>query len=313
MTKRPPSVLVTGARGFVGRQATAALLARGLTVHAVTSKDETAQWPGVVWHRANLLAAEERRKLVETAAASHLLHLAWYVEHGKFWTAPENELWIEASIDLLRRFAKEGGERAVLAGTCAEYNWNLKEPRRLREDDSCAPATPYGKAKLALFKAASDFSSAAGISLAWARFFFMFGPHEDERRLVPIIARGLLENRKIPLSSGHQIRDFLDTRDIGEALALLLLAKEVTGPVNVASGRAVSIREIARLLARLGNRDEALLEFGKLPGGDSEPPMIVADTERLEQELGFLPTHTLEQRLAECLAWHAAGLGREHR
>jgi len=305
MTTAPRAVLVTGATGFVGRQALAKLLARGLCVHAVTSRNLAPPCPGVVWHRANLLDATDRRRLFETVAASHLLHLAWHVEHGKFWTAPENEQWLEASLDLLRRFAGSGGERAVLAGTCAEYDWNREEARPVREDDPCRPATPYGRAKLALFEAVGT----AGLSSAWARFFFMFGPGEDPRRLIPLIARGLLQNRRIPLSAGHQIRDFLDTRDIGEALVQLLLARHVAGPVNVASGRAISIREVAALLARLANRDEDLLDFGAVPGGEREPPFLVADVSRLTREAGFVPKHTLEERLAECLEWHRADLG----
>lgn len=309
MTAAPRTVLVTGATGFVGRQALAALLARGLSVNAVTSKNVAPPWPGVVWHSANLLDAADRQRLFETVAASHLLHLAWYVEHGKFWTAPENEQWVEASLDLLRRFAGSGGERAVLAGTCAEYDWNRREARRFREDDPCRPSTPYGQAKLALSIGARAFSSTAGVSLAWARFFFMFGPGEDQRRLIPLIARGLLQNRRIALSAGHQTRDFLDTRDMGEALVQLILAKHVTGPVNIASGRAISIRELAALLARLANRDEGLLDFGAVPGGEREPPAIAADVSRLTHEAGFVPKHTLEERLAECLEWHRADLG----
>lgn len=310
MIAAPRAVLVTGATGFVGRQALAALLARGLAVNAVTSRDVAPPWPGVVWHRANLLDATDLQRLFETVAASHLLHLAWNVEHGKFWNAPDNEQWAAASLDLLRRFAGTGGERAVMAGTCAEYDWNRKEAHCFREDDPCRPATPYGRAKLALAEAAQAFSGTAGLSLAWARFFFMFGPGEDQRRLIPLIARGLLQNRRIALSAGHQTRDFLDTRDVGEALVQLVLAKHVAGPVNIASGRAISIRELATLLAHLANRDEELLDFGALAGAEREPPSIVADISRLRHEAGFVPMRTLEERLAECLEWHRAVLCR---
>ena len=53
-----------------------------------------------------------------------LIHLAWYAEHGKYWTSPENVRWVEASLALLRGFAAAGGRRVVMAGTCAEYEWS---------------------------------------------------------------------------------------------------------------------------------------------------------------------------------------------
>ena len=54
---------------------------------------------------------------------SHLLHFAWYVTPGKFWTSPENIDWLQASLDLVTSFLDCGGERSVIAGTCAEYDW----------------------------------------------------------------------------------------------------------------------------------------------------------------------------------------------
>ena len=120
---------------------------------------------------------------------SYLAHLAWMVEPGKFWTAPENSNWLEASADLLSLFAAWGGKRALLAGTCAEYDWRLDLGRPWREDDPCAPQTPYGQAKHELHLRAAEIAAQSGLSLVWARLFMIFGPHEDQRRLVPSICR----------------------------------------------------------------------------------------------------------------------------
>ena len=102
-------VIVTGATGFIGRGALAPLLARGLEVHAVTSRmllpDEPA---GVHWHHADLLAPPAARELMAEIAPSHLLHLAWYAEPGAFWNSPENLHWVEASLRLLRRLRRRG-------------------------------------------------------------------------------------------------------------------------------------------------------------------------------------------------------------
>jgi nucleoside-diphosphate-sugar epimerase len=144
------------------------------------------------------------------------------------------------------------------------------------------------------------------ISLAWSRIFLIFGFGEDTRRLVPSIIHGLLRSEKVALSSGRQVRDIMDTRDVGEALAALVDTEAATGPINVASGQGVSIRDIARLLAKLTGRDEALLDFGALPDREGEPAFMVADTSQLSRVCPLAPPPPLAERLSECVAWHRA-------
>ena len=303
MSEQTRTVLLTGASGFVGRPTLDALLARGFEVHAVSRRAPPAIGAGVTWHNADLLDASARRDLITRTRPTHLLHLAWYVEYGKFWTARENSDWLEASLDLLQLFADYGGRRAVLSGSSAEYDWTRDCILPISETDSCRPGTPYGRAKLALFEQGTKLAEQAGFSFAWARFFLMFGFSEDPRRLIPSIIRGLLADQPIALTSGRQIRDFLDTRDLGAALTSIL-ESTMSGAVNAASGRATSLREVAAMLAAIAGRSGSLLQFGALPDREGEPKSLVANTTRLANEVGWSPARTLEQRLAECLEWH---------
>lgn len=295
-------VLLTGATGFIGRHAAGPLLAHGFEVHRVARQFRDGAAAGVVDHRADLLDRAARRALLREMRPTHLVHLAWYVEHGRFWSAAENELWLEASADFLATFAAEGGRRAVVTGSCAEYDWALDPGRPWREDDPCRPSTAYGQAKYALLRRSMDVAAETGLSLAWARLFLLFGPGEDERRLVPSICRALLAGEEARCTSGRQIRDFLDTRDVAAALAALAADETVTGAVNVASGIATSVADLARLLGRLAGRPE-LIRLGALPDRADEPPALVADVGRLRREAGFSPELTQEERLADCLDW----------
>lgn len=119
MTGVARSILVTGASGFIGRAVVPLLAARGDTIHAVSRSAPRPPGDGVRWHQADLLV-DDVGALLDDIRPSHLLHLAWYTVNGKFCTAEENRLWVDASLRLLRAFAVNGGRRAVVAGSCAE-------------------------------------------------------------------------------------------------------------------------------------------------------------------------------------------------
>jgi nucleoside-diphosphate-sugar epimerase len=301
-----PRVLVTGASGFIGRRALPALAERGFDVHAVSSR---AHAPGgaATWHRADLLDPVARREVVAAVAPTHLLHLAWYAEPGAFWDARQNAPWVAATIDLLDAFAAAGGTRAVLAGTCAEYDWErLDGP--IAEDAPIAPATFYGRAKHATHEVAGGLAARAGVALAWGRIFFLYGPEEDERRLVADVASKLVRGEAARTSAGTQRRDFLFVDDVAGAFAALV-ASDVEGPVNVASGRGPAVREIVEAIGRAAGATSRL-EVGALPMREGDPPEIVADVRRLRDEVGFVPATGLDEGIAATVAWWAARLRR---
>lgn len=290
-------VLVTGATGFIGRHTLAPLVAAGHEVHAVSSRTRAPESDGVVWHQADLLTDAT---VVGEVAPEALLHLAWYAEHGKFWTAPENVRWVEASLALLRAFAESGGRRAVLAGTCAEYDWSVTGP--LTEDSTpLRPATLYGAAKHGLHTVAAAFAERAGLSLAWGRVFFLFGPGEVPERLVPSVARALLAGQHARTTAGMQLRDFLHVEDVARALAALI-ASDVSGPVNVASGEGVTLRHVIELIAQATGRPE-LLQLGALEQRPGEPESLVADATRLRNEVGFVPRVALPDGIHQTVEW----------
>ena len=286
-------VLVTGASGFVGRHALQPLLSRGFEVHAVARGEAVPEAAGCRWHRADLLDAEERASLVQQVAPSHLLHAAWYAIPGKYWTAPENGDWLQASLSLLDLFRAQGGSRALGAGTCAEYDWT--KGGVCRETDPIKPVTPYGRAKASLQLAWAD----PGLDHAWGRIFFPFGPHEPAARFMPSVIRSLLRGEPAELSHGNQVRDFLFIEDLGDAFAALL-DSEVQGAVNLGSGEGVSLREVAGgIQSRLGGE----LRFGALKSPEGEPESLVASVSRLAGEVGWRPRTSLDSGLDRAIRW----------
>lgn len=290
-------VLVTGAAGFLGRQVLAPLLESGFEVHAADIRQITV--PSVNFHLIDLMDPDRVRSMVREICPTHLLHLAWYVKHGEFWTGLENVAWLQASISLLLAFADAGGKRVVSAGTCAEYEWG--HDLYIEEETPCRPSTLYGSCKVALASVQTALCRQLQISSSWGRIFHLYGPFEPSGRFVPHVIRSLLAEQKARCTAGTQVRDFMHVSDVARAFSAVL-DSDIEGPVNVGSGCGITLREIAEeVAAQIGRRD--LLELGFLPTGIGEPERLVADVTRLRTLARFQPRVSLRDGIADSISW----------
>ncbi|MCB4822840.1 NAD-dependent epimerase/dehydratase family protein [Roseicella aerolata] len=289
-------LLLTGATGFVGRAMLAPLAAHGFEVHAVARHAGTG---AAIWHAADLLDEGAMRALLRDVRPAVLVHAAWYVTPGRFWTAPENADWVEASTALAEAFAECGGRRLLGLGTCAEYDWEEEGTLSWPETRRIAPATPYGRAKAELSVRWATMGQRRSLSVAWARLFHLFGPGEHPDRLVPAVMQALREGREAATGSGRAVRDFVSTGYLGRAIAALT-ASRVEGAVNTASGRPVATRVVIETIGRLIGRPD-LIRLGALREREGEPPFIAADTTRLVHEVGFTERAELARELAKLI------------
>ncbi len=305
-------VLLTGASGYIGKPAIASLLSRGFEVHAVSSKatDSFDEAENLHWHCADLLDSSQTEKLLAEVQPSHLLHLAWYVEHGKVWTSPQNFRWVEASLALLRIFQANGGQRVVMAGTCAEYDWNC-DGDFSETKTPLNPQTTYGVCKNSLRMLAERYSLENDLSFAWGRIFFLYGENEPPQKLIASTIISLLKNEPAHCRQNKQIRDFLYVKDVADAFAVLL-ESEFTGSANIASGQPITLGQIVEEIGGLIGKSD-LISLGNLESSAKEPPKIVAATELLNEEIGWHPNFTIQEGLGEVIEWWKTEIAKQNK
>lgn len=289
-------VIVTGATGFIGRHVIQNLRSRGMEEVVTGVGRSTPKNLGPISFLAcDLLTPGIGEHVCEKVRATHLLHLAWSLPPKNYWTSPKNLCWMQATAELTRAFFSSGGKRMVGVGTCVEYA-PISTPRGELSTPTL-PDTVYGQAKLATCHAMLATGEVYGGSAAWARLFYPFGPGDASHRLIPSVCSAFLENRPFYMKEGERIFDFIDVRDVARMLVDLVFSN-VSGAINVASGRGVPIKEVLRHLAELVGKHELLREHPT-----SELPLrpIVADVQHWEACLGRSILKDMPSSLEDCL------------
>jgi nucleoside-diphosphate-sugar epimerase len=296
-------VVVTGASGFVGRQVVDALSGSGLEIHGV-SRSHRGLDPTVMWHKGDLLDPPFCSRLFEQIRPSHLVHAAWYTEPGAYPESMLNLAWVEATVRVMSAFVEWGGQRSVMLGTCFEYDWSGPI---LSETTPRLPSTVYGASKAAVAELVASLVRLGHLDAAWARLFFMFGPHEHPRRLAASVVSAVLAGREAPMSHGLHARDYMYVGDVGDAIAAVLLS-DVGGPVNIGAGESMTVRDLALRLARAAG-DERFVAVGALEPRAGEPEKLVADITRLRDEVGWRPRYGIDEGIARTVRYWRDELG----
>lgn len=267
------TVLLTGATGFVGRQVHKSLAARGVPVRAAVREGTESRLAAPAENIATTadLFAEGIDWWTKICTGVDIaIHVAWFAEPGSYLQSPKNEECLVGTLAFAKGSAQAGVRRFVGIGTCFEHDVSVG---LLSTNTPLKPETPYAEAKAAAFRTLSSLLPRHGVAFAWCRLFYLFGEGEDGRRLIPYLRRKLAAGQPAELTSGTQIRDYLDVRDAGEMIAKVALGA-AEGPVNICSGIPVTIRAIAERIAdEYGRRD--LLRFGARPENAFDPPRIV--------------------------------------
>ena len=160
--------------------------------------------------------------------------------------------------------------RFVGVGTCFEYDLSVG---KLSVDTPLRPATPYAGAKAAAYLSLVNWFPTQNVEFAWCRLFYLYGEGEETRRLVPYVRARLAAGQAVELTSGNQIRDFLDVAQAGRLIVETALGR-YSGPVNICSGIPVTVREVAEGIAREYGRHD-LLHFGARQDNHVDPICVV--------------------------------------
>ncbi|HTD37945.1 MAG TPA: GDP-mannose 4,6-dehydratase [Candidatus Limnocylindrales bacterium] len=287
-------VLVTGARGFVGRHLTAALRARG---HEVVEADHGPHDDALPVDVTDALAV---RAAFDLARPDAVAHLAAQASVPASLADPAATLAVNARgtlhvLDAARAVAEDGMRpRVLVVSTGDVYGVQPRERYPLRESAPPLPRSPYAASKAAAEALAQAYAHSFGVDAVVTRAFNHIGPGQDERFAVAAFAAQIARvaaggEHVVSVGNLEASRDFLDVRDVCEAYALLLEGRGGAGEIyNVCSGTAMTMREMLRRLIEIAH---VAVEVREDPARmrPADVPVSVGDAAKLREATGWAP------------------------
>ena len=261
-------------------------------------------------------------KLFEAEKVDVVIHFAAFSLVGESVTNPLKYYGnnVEGAVSLLSAMQAHGVDRIVFSSTAAAYGEPEKQP--IEECDRTEPTNPYGATKLAIENMLKWCDRAYGIRYAALRYFNAAGSdteagigedHEPESHLLPLVMKAALGRQEhigifgedYPTPDGTCVRDYIHVKDLAEAhlLALEYLDRGGKSDVfNLGSGTGYSVREIIDTARRITGRP---IPVRAEPRRSGDPSVLIASNKKAAEVLGWKPSRSLEQIVADAWAWHS--------
>jgi NDP-hexose 4-ketoreductase len=290
-------VVILGGNGFVGRHACAAFAATGASVVSVSRR------PAEVPHARSVAIGGDLTGMLTELRPAVIVNAA-----GAVWGVTDNELRA-SNVTLVEQLVRAVAElpwrpRLVHLGSVHEYG-AVASP--IHEDAVPRPLSPYGRTKLAGAQVVLDAVAAGAIDATVLRIVNISGPGTPEGSLLGQVAGQLVaaaaEHRPavLRLAALDAYRDFVDVRDIADAILAAAHRSGTGSVINIGRGEAVGVRWLVRELIAVSGVPADIIEHRDRPGGadrGSGVDALYIDASRASAQLGWQARHSLENSLA---------------
>jgi dTDP-6-deoxy-L-talose 4-dehydrogenase (NAD+) len=208
---------------------------------------------------------------------------------------------IGLSEKVMRFVSKHGCKLFLNTGSEFEYGSKITN-RPINEDDILDPDDIYAATKVGCENILKVYSKLLNVKMVTIRPFSIFGKYESAQRIGPLIVSSCKQNISIELTSGQQVRDYMDVRDVADAIYGLIINSnklEKNEAINICSGNSISLKQFVLMIADAFGFDIHLLKFGSKPYRQNESMFFVGDNAKLLSKIGNKDYKITKEKIIE--------------
>lgn len=263
-------ILVTGANGYIGHKVICELLKHPVTVVAVDIKGDHVH-PDAQFIQADIF--EERPDWYTYLGSPDVcLHLAW--REGFNHKSPRHMGDLSSHYRFLTAMMDGGLPQLAVMGTMHEVGYH---EGAIDENTPCNPISLYGISKNALRQSVLAYAREKGTLCQWLRAFYIYGDDLFGSSIFCKLRQAAAEGKEtFPFTTGKNKFDFIHERDLAAGIVATVLQREVSGIINICSGKPVSLAEQVEWYIRENNLP-IRLDYGKFPDRPYDSPCIYGD------------------------------------
>ena len=281
-------LLVTGGTGFIGYHLILAAKKKQWDVTSISlQKPKLHRYiKGVKYIKVDITDIEELRKKLKKSF-HYIVNLAGYGKHNSFSEGGDKifKTHFLGLVNLTKIFPKKKIKKLVQIGSSEEYGLALAPQE---ENIECKPNSPYALGKLASTDFLKILYEKEKYPSTTIRLFLVYGPGQENNRILPQVINGCIKNKKFPISKGSQTRDFCYIDDVVKAILSALSSKRANGEIiNIGSGEPQLVKNVVEKIRKILKKGKP--QYGKIKFRKGENIKLYPIIKKAKQKLKWRP------------------------
>jgi nucleoside-diphosphate-sugar epimerase len=306
LTSQSKTIFITGGNGFIGANLIRLLIRENYVIHILVRK-ESNLWrlkeilKELKIHYGNINDQKSLTKIINKIKPQLIFHLASYGNSSEDTNLNEMiNVNIVGLKNLLEATRNINYKAFIITGSSSEYGFKNS---KMKESDILEPNSYYSATKASATLIAQSFALLSNKPIFIARLFSVYGPYEEQNRLIPTAIRLGLKNKEISVTKGDVRRDFIYVEDVVEGLLKMAKKHLKYGEIiNLGTARQYENNEIIKIIGKIINQ-KLKTKIGNFPKRSWDTNYWVSDNRKAKRLLSWLPKYSLENGLKKTVDW----------
>ena len=279
-------ILITGGTGFIGYHLAKKCIDLNWSVDSISKKSppEKRKLKKVNYLKIDI---SKKKKISKNLKNNYdfVVNLAGYVDHSNKKKTINSHF--NGCKNLADYFLTKKLKKFIQIGSSLEYG-KSRSPQLESKKNIKKTYSFYSKSKLLSTKYLLSLNKKYNFPAAILRLYLVYGPLQDQNRVIPITIINAIQNKKFDCSNGLQFRDFTYIDDVVEAIIKTLKNKETSGQIiNIGQGKPVLVKKVINKICKI--LDSGRPQFGKIKFRKDEIKNLYPSIAKAKKVLNWSP------------------------